>query len=70
MCCPKIDVVVRLGPQYLLDDETLPGRSKFGMTQESFGRIDAEKVVQQAGVSDIHLGRFDLAFAQIGMPGP
>ena len=53
----------------ILEDEAFPGGTHLGVSFESLSTVDVQQAVKQARVSDVHLGRPDLAFAQIRAPG-
>src|SRR5689334_11766187 len=53
----------------LLDHETFEAVAPRGRGEQLICGTDAEQIVQQAAVADIHLGRFDETFLQVGMKG-
>ena len=54
--------------QDLIDDEALPGRTRFGVGKQLPLRADAEEPVQKPAVAHVRLGRLDLPLAQVGVP--
>src|SRR5690606_15832394 len=65
---PERSFGVRFGGQHLLDSEALPRRPELRVMQELRLVLDAEKLVEQTAVANVDLWRFDLPFAQIGVP--
>ena len=54
---------------HVLEHETFPRRSKFGVALEISARSDVEEGVEQTCIRDVDFGRLDLSLPDIFEPG-
>jgi len=66
---PEIGRVDLKMPDNLLNGESLPGGPQLRMAEQASPVADAQQSVQQSTVLNEHLGRFDLPFLDVLVPG-
>ena len=69
MRCPKVGVARAKQPTDLLQRKAFPRGAELGMGLEIGQGAQLQQSVQEAAVTDINLGRFDLSFANVFKPG-